>query len=1474
MTLQTRDLVMIALGAEGLLPTVEDGVHLRWQMDLALGFPTHGFDIFRRPHQAPVLSPIAAQARPDGSVSLGAPCRAVRLRVRWPGGGGDVHGRFAGATMTSPAIAAAAGAELVVDLAADALDEVLLLPGTVVLQAQACRVSVDALLGWGSPLNGTYRIGLPLTDIAYAVRHAHAPDDWAEVASRLSRRTTPAGPVTLPMDLAGRFDGQNFANLQDMLRHVGANGPSTFPVHATGAGNPRMEVNPSALLGLLAGDPDFARILGLLWIDRTAIPGTRYDYKVIGYWSSGSTTNQVNCSGPTGSTPGTTVEPGTVLPLSPRTTDATTPTHRTHLGAISPSSKESTAPAVRVTVAGIPANTVVEATSAWGHERGIDLVGLHDMPLRLALSSGVSRMVLYATGSGDALRVTARDAKDQRIEIGVKAEQVAGGFAVIIVTGADIVTIEIQGPRFTFFGICTFAQVVTGDTREWINFKVVQATPATLEAPQAITVTAVPKVDPDDGPLLDPAAIRGRHGLAAALSWALPTSSTALLSRGAIAYHVFRCNLGNASEATPVPPGPPLVGFTRLTEDHAGPYITPIPIKPSRTQSQRSRPAGWPAMPIHYIDETASERWYAYAVQGIDVFGRTSSATSVIAELKDLLPPPPPTSTHTTFIDRDLNSGDADYSPALNAMIPSGADSLLLIDWEWPPSCYRSAPDVAEFRIYWQPTRLNTLTGEITAVDNRGDTSNVSIAPDEGQLAKKMTDGWLRVGSDFFKIVTSTTGASPILTVRNLRLARTPTGAPMPPGTGRCAISIGGGDGKAVAPDPNFLDYRVAAHWASRLAVVPMVQPVTGLITGVASHALSGMLPGNGWHDNADGTSSVALGCALRKADGLLRGGTLMVNGAQYPVLANSEGPGTAALLQNTGAGTPPSPPSPLPAGPYTLAVPGLQEVVSDISATNLSTGTASVELTGGTLVTAHGEFRVVGVYAIGMTGQLAFSVLTGGTVPLSGACTWYPGYQLAAVPAPSLSVGQRAVVSGAVGISSADERTYVADARGDRLRTGNEGAVSAPMIVTRQRRSPVAVPSAPGSSLPQGQSHLYATAPDYFGHSSYTLTWQQGAGLSYLVYRALDEALFLHDRQQRRALSGYYAGRTPFDDDAAFQGWFAAYATTSPGLTMAQLTAAASTLTSAQAQAVSAAWEAWATRFYPALNDVSLQALADRSGNEAAFTRLNAEPVRAASYADTVDGRAPSRFFYRTCAVDVAGNQSLLSGSSLPVYVPVKLPPARPVLLEAAGAAQSITLRWVENPETDLDGYHLYRAASAVDAEDIRTMTLHQRIARSPTATLRSGEVAPSVVLNANGQAVTGRLEIADGPQLPAKTNYFYRLVALNTSGVPSAPSAVLSGQAYKLPPARPNLSTPTWDTAHVTVSLVWTSSDADLECRVERRVYGRQMWQPLGDWLARGLYTYRDQPADTTVRYEYRIRVRDPYGQTNTAFQSQSTS
>ncbi len=77
MPLQSDNLIMVGLGVHeddpphAIQPTLPDGVHLRWQPDPELGFPWHGYFLFRRPHNDG--TPICISANFDPTWPTGVP---------------------------------------------------------------------------------------------------------------------------------------------------------------------------------------------------------------------------------------------------------------------------------------------------------------------------------------------------------------------------------------------------------------------------------------------------------------------------------------------------------------------------------------------------------------------------------------------------------------------------------------------------------------------------------------------------------------------------------------------------------------------------------------------------------------------------------------------------------------------------------------------------------------------------------------------------------------------------------------------------------------------------------------------------------------------------------------------------------------------------------------------------------------------------------------------------------------------------------------------------------------------------------------------------------------------------------------------------------------------------------------------------------------------------------------------------------
>ncbi|MCV2489975.1 WD40 repeat domain-containing protein [Geodermatophilus sp. YIM 151500] len=153
-----------------------------------------------------------------------------------------------------------------------------------ILKVRWSPVADGAVTGWGTALN-TRRIGFPVTVPGYLVTHKRGPDqgsgaqDWLEAADRLS----PTGAAAdVPAVLAQRFGPPAFAGTRQVLTEALARRRLTKVGSGTQEPNITLDAVRLVLLGAL--DPDFARLAGLGLVDGSAVPGQRYDYRVVGYW--------------------------------------------------------------------------------------------------------------------------------------------------------------------------------------------------------------------------------------------------------------------------------------------------------------------------------------------------------------------------------------------------------------------------------------------------------------------------------------------------------------------------------------------------------------------------------------------------------------------------------------------------------------------------------------------------------------------------------------------------------------------------------------------------------------------------------------------------------------------------------------------------------------------------------------------------------------------------------------------------------------------------------------------------------------------------------------------------------------------------------------------------------------------------------------------------------------------------------------
>lgn len=1452
---------MLALGCEGQAPNLARGVHLRWQVAQALGYPPYGFDVLRRPHRlGSGERPVAVLGSTAGRIRLGGVYRSLTVRCS-AAAAGWVAARFAGGEMLRVAVS---GNAAVVQLAADAMDELELSSGLRLTDVQGTSVQDEAELDWGAPLNGPVKLGFPLTDAAYPCRHARAPDDWAEARARL---LWPGMSAAQAAALEARFGGPAFQQLDDVLRSVSAGGVSPILNLPAGQANPRIALQPQDLLALAATDADLARMLGLLWIDSTAPVGVRFDYRVIGYWSPGTTTITRRCT-QVPATPGTTVTPGVVIkvPIQPNGATGSTTGNtsegvtglRKHVLARDADGAASIFPQVlRLTVEGAPTGQIVAADSPWGLGHAVAWPQSMGTPIRLRFDQETEKVLLYlATTGGAQPQINLVDAVGETHPAKVEVVSAGAPYVIITVGGGRATGVVIRGETpLKLFGSCIQVAVTTGDTREWTCFNVARGPTPVLQAPGRLALAEVPLVAPAAGASrARPSAQHGISGLGVGVSWEVADSSTAMPTRGAVAYHIYRKPLGNAS-AQPVLPTD-LAGFVRVTEDRSNPTaVVPMPLRPLPSGlAARPAPAGWPQHPLQYIDGSLGERWYAYAVSGVDLFGRSSPPVFAVVELRDRLPPPPPTGVSARFIDTTIPMGDPAYDVEAATLPGTMTDGAIVVRWSWPHYRERQSPDVREFRIYWQPGRWNVYPGTIDVVTSHGDWSEVSLTLDDGPLPQWMQGGWLRIDGDAYR-VNYTSALRPLrVIVRNRLLRRDADGKGKPPPLGRGTLLVDGGD-DGVAPDPNYRDPADIRLWAKRVAVVPYVAPPEGQLVSLGTGAITDTVDTSRWHRYADGACTLRLDRPFRGDAALLIGATLTVGNTTLRV---DSAAGGRMLLLRVSMPTATPMPTPLPTGQAVLTAVGLEGASIDV-ASGMPGAMELTTMSGGTVVTAAGDLLpVLSAWINGATRLMCCVQRTSGPLA-SQPCAWYPDYEaLIANPGLVLS-GDQAQAFGTIAIGTADMRDDVPNRRNDDpLRLGNEGEPTAPISVSRTRRIAPAAPVMP-STLPPGQTRLQTDDPDYYGRVRYTLNWSASSGASgYYVYRALAAAVERIDLQNRRMRLEHYRNAGPFADDAGFGAWFAGR-TFPQGVTISvtDLTADPSIFTPEKAAAVDKVWGEWGGRFYVAQTDAQRQTLAGRDGNDKVFGRITAAPVETTTHTDEFEAPGPDSFFYRVASVDAAGNQSALGASTLPVYAPDRVQPAPPVFTHVTGGDRAITLTWQSSQDEGVSEYLVYRADSAEAADDVRDMTLVQRIAIPPgPVSSRPAEVT-----------------WVDRPIPPASPRW-YRLCTRRTNDMVSAPGGAMAGVAFDATPAPAivvdSLQWRSTGPRSFTLVITWTPQP-DAEVRVQRRVQGRLEWKAVTGWLPGGSASFDDASAefwlDQDVRIEARLRAAGALGPVTSA-------
>lgn len=303
-TFQSKQLTMLGLG-NAASSGIDPGIHLRWNIDAALGFPSFGFRLFRRDSAKASSKPLCvdllkitlakgAKGFSFGTVTI--TCKAPIVETAGTLGGtalvpsipgawsavsteklcelsiseyhaaGKVTVRaYDGGMLVAEQTRLATATEGTVTVRADRFDRVVITCSPTTAKIELYRICWKLVSASAGGDEWTPLVNLRL------------PRSWTEASSRIPSPVHPLYSATYP-------------RLEHLIKLVIAGDISrkeVVQVNATIDATPGIfTYEPVKLLLFAASDPYIARMLGLYHLDTTAVVGAAYDYKVVGHWAS------------------------------------------------------------------------------------------------------------------------------------------------------------------------------------------------------------------------------------------------------------------------------------------------------------------------------------------------------------------------------------------------------------------------------------------------------------------------------------------------------------------------------------------------------------------------------------------------------------------------------------------------------------------------------------------------------------------------------------------------------------------------------------------------------------------------------------------------------------------------------------------------------------------------------------------------------------------------------------------------------------------------------------------------------------------------------------------------------------------------------------------------------------------------------------------------------------------------------------
>jgi hypothetical protein len=691
---------LVSHGTDGS-DKLEPGVHLRWQFDRRLGFPSDGFYLYRRrscsrnvcidfndfsknsitlPYEhniisqeknyyAIVISSFTSQSNGKDEIMLsdvygGASNRSLLVKIpisiNLPENTRAVEieanfGNEGFAQITLMMDGREIDTQSFFGIGSKLIRLSVFGANSIVAQGRNFGISRICFIicedceenPWEGPLNQLCGFGLPF--------------DWDMAACRL------------PRDRWDQFEGQPFKDLVktlDSMVKLAEDAPMGWAMMSfkdesrsikNKESSPEFQVSLMDMVLITSIDPYMARILELYWVDKSAIDGELYDYKIEGKWLG---------------------HPKRLWNLENVVDFEVEKEGKKFFNLFKKDSF--------VFFSSDPGIVDYEPSRFARANKGLHIL-LQDATtgwIRIDCTQPVKELQLFVRHQGrsvtleafhnnalvDFLTLTTRE--------GVLAVRHEQNIDYVVLRTKDII----------IYKICWDPEYIGDAKREFTYTEcgVKKGIPQPLDVPTGLKAFSFPGMirATQDGPHED-------HRFNVGLTWDIPkiTERRFIGANITILYHVERRNPGGEVEW--------------LTKK------SPVKVVAESFRQAPLWSKAWPQQRIFYIDDSEKKSLgrYEYRISAIDIFGRVSAYTSWVSiDLTATLPPPP-----SGIEAKLLDPLDPSLTGDEKAWVTANGRRGLKVRWNWTESLKRQAPDVSAFKIYFQPGWLNVVQGEIEA---------------------------------------------------------------------------------------------------------------------------------------------------------------------------------------------------------------------------------------------------------------------------------------------------------------------------------------------------------------------------------------------------------------------------------------------------------------------------------------------------------------------------------------------------------------------------------------------------------------------------------------------------------------------------------------------------------------------------------------------------------------------------------------